>query len=103
MRDCEPIPGLIVIVRGVVIVEDPARVLAAARLVHQATDLFLVGPKAPDAAMIAILVPEIDVDVIARIERRDELVSMARRAGRKCPGPREIEADALQHTRQLRH
>src|ERR1700733_11022567 len=55
----EFVAGLIVVVFIGIVVEYPAGVLGAAGLVDQTTDLVLLAcPKSPNAAVVAILLPE---------------------------------------------
>jgi len=56
-----------------------------------------------DTAMVAVLAPQFRIDVPGRIERRHELVAVARRACRIFLGAGEIEPDALEHMRQAGH
>src|SRR5262245_41225405 len=98
------VAGLVVLLGRVVIVEHPATVLLAARLVHQATDLVLLAlPEAPHAAVLPIAPPQLRIDVSGRIERCHELVAVARRAAREFLRAREVETDASELVRQLRH
>src|SRR5690606_20063611 len=93
----EAIAGLVVVVAAFVIIEDPARALAAARLVDQVAEL--VGftlPEPPNPAFIPMLLPQIDIDMAVAIERRDELIAVAWRPSRKLFRAREIEADKLE-------
>ena len=71
---------------AVVVVEHPAGVLGAAGLVDQAADLLVVAvPEPADAAMLAVLLPELRVDVPLAVERSHELVAVAGGAGWETP------------------
>src|SRR5262249_21321095 len=100
----EPIARFIVLLGDALVIEHPARVAGAARAVHQMSELVrLALPEAPHAAVVAVLAPQIDVDVAAVIERSDELVAMARGARRKFLRAGQIEPDAFEHMRQRGH
>lgn len=59
----EHVTGLIIIVFIGIVVEHPAGVLGATRLVDQATDLILLAfPKSPNAAAAAMRFPEKLID-----------------------------------------
>src|SRR5882672_4519078 len=59
----EPVACLVVLVCALVIIEDPAPVLVAARLVHQLADLLLlVAPEPAHAAMLAMRAPQGRID-----------------------------------------
>src|SRR5262249_11177104 len=93
--------GLVVVLPFGVIIEHPARMLGATGLVHEATDLVVLAlPEPAHPAVVAILVPELRVDVSAAIERRHEFVTMLRRAGRKLFRARQVEANAFERVRQ---
>jgi hypothetical protein len=53
--------------------------------------------------MLAMLTPQPWIDMTLRIERRDELISMPRRALRVLLRAGKIEPNALEHMRQLGH
>ncbi len=75
----ETITGLVVMFGlTIVVVEDPLRMLRAARPVHQMTHLCLFIPKAPDAAPIAVFAPERQIDVCLTIQRGYEFVPVRR-------------------------
>src|SRR5215510_482704 len=100
----EPVAGLVVVLRGLVVVEDPAGVLPTARLVHQHADLVrLASPEPPHPTMRPVLAPQLDVDMPRAVERCDELVAVPRRPAGKLLGTGEIEPDALEHMRKLGH
>ena len=80
----EPVSRLVIVGAAVVVVEHPARVLGAARLVDETADLLVLAvPEPADAAMLAVFLPELRIDMPLAVERSDELVAVARRAGRK--------------------
>src|ERR1043166_2809637 len=82
----EPIARLVVLLGGLVVIEHPARVLLAAGFVHQLAELLLVAPEPADAAMLAVLAPQLGTDAPVGIERRHELIAVPRRArGRSLP------------------
>jgi hypothetical protein len=73
----ETVSGLVVVFgHGVVVVEDPLRVLRSAGPMYQMTDLCLFIPKAPDAAAIAVFAPQRRIYVCLTVERGYELVAM---------------------------
>src|ERR1700733_5306143 len=91
------VAGLIDIVFIGIVVEYPAGVLGATGLVDQTTDLVLLAcPKSPNAAVLAILLPEQWVDASQGVERRNKVVAMARRAARKFPGAGKVQHDAIE-------
>ena len=60
----EFVAGLIVVILVGIVVENPACVLGAARLVDETADLVLLaGPKPPNPAVFPILLPENRIDV----------------------------------------
>src|SRR6266446_7033331 len=80
----EAIAGLVVIFSRRVVVEHPAGMLGAARLVHQASDLIiLAAPESAHAAMLAMLAPQVGIDVPACVERGDKLIAVPVRAQRE--------------------
>ena len=94
----EAVAGFVVVAGFRVVIEHPARMLGAARLVHQTADLVrLVVPEPAHAAVVAMLLPELAVDVAVVVERSDELVAMPRRSGRKLLRPGKFEANALEY------
>jgi hypothetical protein len=97
----ESIARLIIVYRLGVVIKYPPGVLGAAGLVDEPTDLVaLTLPEPADPAMVAVLVPEMGVDVPAAIEGRYELVTMMPGACRKLLGPRQIQANALERMGQ---
>jgi hypothetical protein len=72
----EAIPSFVVIVGRGIVVKDSARTLCTARLVHEMAGFVVGTPKAPHAAEIAVLLPELRIDVTGGIERGDELIAM---------------------------
>src|ERR1043165_5769749 len=99
----ESVAGFVVVLCGLVIIEDPARMLATAGLVHEFAYFLLVAPEAAHPAMITVLVPQLRIDVPLRIEWGYELVAMPRRTLGKLFRAREDQADTLERVRQLRH
>src|SRR5664279_6513693 len=100
----EAIAALVVVDPGWVVVEDPARMLGATRLVHQKADLVVLAfPEPAHAAMLALALPELHVDMALVIERGDEFVTMKLRALRELLGAGKIEPDALERVRQRGH
>src|SRR5262252_3328320 len=100
----EAIAGLVVVLRGLVVVEHPARVLGTAGLVDEAAEFVVLAiPESTHAAMFAVFPPKVDIDASIGIERSDEFVAMLVRARRKFLRAGEIEPDALEHVRQLGH
>src|SRR5262252_10654180 len=68
----EAIAGLVVVLRGLVVVEHPARVLGAAGLVDEAAEFVVLAiPEATHAAMFAVFPPKVDIDASIGIERSD--------------------------------
>jgi hypothetical protein len=95
----ETIAGLVVVL-GLVIVEHPARVLDAARLVDEAAELVVLAiPESTHAAMFTVFPPKLDIDVSVGVEWSDELIAMLVRARGKFLRAGEIEPDALEHMR----
>src|ERR1700687_248911 len=77
----EAIAALVVVDPGWVVVEDPARMLGAARLVHQKADLVVLAFPAPaHAALLALALPELHVDMALVAEGGEEFVTMKLRA-----------------------
>src|SRR3569623_1927669 len=100
----EAVTALVVGSGAQVVIEHPAAVLGAARLVHEEADLVGLGaPEAADAAMRTILHPLRIVDMPVGLERRDEFVAVPRRTLRKLLRAGEVEPDALEFVRQRRH
>src|SRR5262249_35717181 len=67
----EPIARLVVLVRALVVVEHPGRMGRPARLVHEAAHLVrLPFPEAAHPAMVAMLAPQLRVDVALLVQRR---------------------------------
>ena len=73
----ELVTGFIVVVLVGIVIENPACVLSAARLVDETTDLVVLScPKPPYPAVVPILLPEDRVDMSLEIERCDEIISV---------------------------
>src|SRR5260370_20450730 len=74
----EAIAGFVVLLGNVLVIEHPAGVAGTPRAVHQTPHLVrLALPEATHAAMVAVLSPELHIDMPVGIERGDELVTMA--------------------------
>src|ERR1700722_17953346 len=98
------VAGLIVVVFIGIVVEHPAGVLGAAGLVDHTTDLILLAcPKSPNAAVLAILLPEQWVDASLGVERRNKVVAMARRAAGKFPGAGKVQHNTIEVNQFSRH
>src|ERR1035438_10365253 len=83
----EAVAALVVVDPGWIVVEDPARMLGSAWLVHQKADLVVLAfPEPAHAAMLAIALPELHVDMALVVERSDEFVTMTLRALREFLG-----------------
>src|SRR5262245_59441687 len=83
----EAIASLVVLLRCLVVIEDPARVLGAARLVYEAAKLVVLAlPEPPHAAMLAICAPQLGIDVSISVERGDEFIAVPLRTRRKVLG-----------------
>src|SRR5450755_4519287 len=83
----EAVAALVVVDPGWIVVEDPARMLGSARLMHQKADLVVLAfPKPAHAAMLAIALPELHVDMALVVERSDEFVTMTLRTLREFLG-----------------
>lgn len=86
---------LIIVASLLVIVEDPARVLASARLVHQTANLVpLAFPESPHAAAITAFLSKPLIDVPLPIEGSNQLIAALRRTGREFPGAGQMKADS---------
>src|SRR6185295_12941074 len=100
----EAVTALVVGIRGLVVVEHPAPMLSAPRVVDQKTVfIHLTFPKSSDAAMITVVSPEFGVDMTIAVERSYEFVTMSRGALGKLPGTSEIEPDTFECVRQGGH
>src|SRR5262249_33345057 len=100
----EPIAAPVVVPRGLVVVEPPARVLGTARLVDEAAEFVVLAiPESTHAAMFAVFPPKVDIDASIGIERSDEFIAVLVRARGKFLRAGEIEPNALEHVRQLGH
>src|SRR5665213_976129 len=100
----EAVAALIVILRGLVVVEYPARVLGSARPVHQKSDFVVFAfPEPAHPAMFAVALPKLGVDMILLVERGDEFVTLSLRALREFLGAGEVKPDALGRVRQRGH
>ena len=77
----EAITTFVIGIRGLVVVEHPASVLRSARPVdEEAVFIRLAFPKSSYAAMIAMLLPELGIDMTFIVERSYEFIPMSRRA-----------------------
>jgi hypothetical protein len=95
----ELVTDFIVIILVRIIVENPASMFSATRLMHETTDFVVLAcPESPDPAIVTILLPEDWIDVSFGIEGRNKIISMARRAVGKFPGARKIQQDAVPTT-----
>src|SRR5260370_35377737 len=74
----EAVAGFVVLLGNVLVIEHPAGVAGTPRAGHQTPHLVrLALPEPPHAAMVAVLSPELHIDMPVGIERGDELVTMA--------------------------
>src|SRR5664279_327977 len=100
----EAVAALVVVLGGLIVVEHPARMLRATRLVHQETVFVVLAfPEPAHAAMLALALPELHVDVGRAVERGDEFITVALRALREFLGAGQIEPDAFERMRQGGH
>jgi hypothetical protein len=74
----KPVPGLFILIRIVLVVEHPARMLRTARFVDKETVLLFAVPESENAAVFAMLLPLRRVDVPCCVERCHEFVTMPR-------------------------
>jgi hypothetical protein len=96
----EPVARLVVLLGGRIIVEDPAGMLRAARLVDEAADfVVLAGPEPPYAAMLAVCAPLLDVDMAGGVERCDKFLAVTLGACRELFRAGEVEPNALERMR----
>src|SRR5215510_16218300 len=96
----KPIARFIVVRSGRIVIEHPAGMLRAARLVNQEADLIVLAtPEAPYATMITMRMPQLCINVPLGIERRHELIAMPRRPVGEFFRAGEIEPDALEIVR----
>ena len=80
----ESITRFIIIGSRNVIIEDPSGMFFAPGLMHDESDFVRLSvPKSPHPAMIAILLPQVRIDMSLIGERRHELVAVSRRPGGK--------------------
>ena len=91
----KPKAGLVVVGGFRIVVECPKGMFFAARSVHQTAHLLFVRPETADATVISQLLPLVDIDVPARVERRDELVAMAERTGGELLRTRQLKTNSL--------
>src|SRR5438552_19021589 len=97
----EAIAGLVVLLGNALVIERPAGVAGAPRAVHQASYLVrLAFPETTYAAMVAVLSPQLHIDVPAGIERGHEFVTVARGARGKFLRTGQVEPDALERMPQ---
>jgi len=69
-----------------------------AGLVNEAADFIRIAiPEAADAAVFAMLLPKLRIDVVVLVERSDELIAMPRRTSRKLLRPGKFEPNALEY------
>src|SRR5438876_4193766 len=97
----EAVARFVVICSAGVVIENPPRMLCAAWLVGQLTDLFvLTVPEPAHATMRAMLLPKLEIDMTLAVERCYEFIAMARGAFRELPRAREVEPDTFEGMRQ---
>src|SRR5262249_20050246 len=100
----EAIAGLVIVLGGLVVVENPARVLGPSRLMHETAEFVVLAlPEPAHAAMPAMLAPELGIDAAVGAQRRHKFVAVPGRALREFLRAGEIEADAFEGMRQLGH
>jgi hypothetical protein len=91
------VPGFIIVRSTGVIVEYPAGVLCTPWFVDQVPNLFVRAvPKPADAAMAAVLLPQVRVDVSPGVKRGHEFIAVTRRSRWKFLRSREVKFDALE-------
>jgi hypothetical protein len=101
-KACTPkrYPALVVVGCVRIVVEHPSRMLRAARLVRESSDLFVCAiPKPAHPAILPVFLPQMRVDMCLAIERRHEFIAVARGAHGKFFGPSKFEPKALEHMR----
>lgn len=79
----ESIARLIAMLFGIIVVENPACVLRAARFVQQPSALYLIAPGPVHTAMFAMLLPDSWIKMSGVIERSDKFVTVSCRPIRK--------------------
>src|ERR1700674_1427011 len=100
----EAVAGFVVLLGNVLVIEHPAGVAGTPRAMHQTPHLVrLAPPEATHAAMVAVLAPQLRIDMPVGIERGHKLVAMAGGARGKFLRAGQVEPDALEHMRQRRH
>jgi hypothetical protein len=76
------ITGLIVIASALIIIEYPAGTFVSAESMHQPADLILfLVPEPPDATIIAMLLPELCIDMSRFVQGSDQVITMPSRTG----------------------
>ena len=96
----EAVSGLVVIHTSRIVVEHPAGMLAAARLVHELPGLVVLAmPEPAHPAVLALFAPQVGIDAAVAIERRHEFVAPLRRSLRKFLGPGQFETNAFELVR----
>jgi hypothetical protein len=105
LRECmrsEPIAGFIIVTSCPIVVEHPAGVLRTAGLVDEQANLFVLAlPKPPDTTVLAMLLPELWINVPTSIKRRDDFIAVAYRALGVLLRARQVESDASELAREL--
>src|SRR5262249_4024761 len=97
----EAVTGFIIVGSVRIVVEHPARVLGAAGFMDETAELLvLTVPESAHAAVLAIHLPQPEIDMSLAVERRNKLITVARRAGRELLRAGKMEPDALEHVWQ---
>src|SRR5581483_2795237 len=91
----ETVSGFIFLISAHIVVKDPV----AIRFPDQMANLvFFIGPKANHPAGIAVKFPEVQVDTIPRIERRNQCIAVLTAALRMTWFARKLDPDSPELT-----
>ena len=83
----QAIPRLVIVGAGRIVVEHPARMLGTPGLVNEAADLLVLAvPEPADAAVLAVFMPELRIDVRLLVEWSNEFITVIDRSRRKVLG-----------------
>ena len=100
----EAVTTFVVVLGRLIVVKNPATVFRPAGLMDHETDFVRITlPETANAAVIPMLFPKCNIDMVLAVQRCDKFVTVPRRSLRKLLGSREIKSDAFECVREGRH
>lgn len=95
----QAVGGFVIIIAGVVVIDQPSRATDAAGAMAQITDIFFPPPKSMDATQFLVLAPFRNIDFPLGIKRRHDVVAVLMRSCRMLLSAGKMQGDAFEIVR----